>query len=223
MTMDKLKRMLTAMLMGALPVGAVGQEVPAPNPNGEVVAGEEGTWKPDEGKRQTLIESLRALQREPDKVPFHSAMCYDMSMPPASVRYTCETCGTVTDLPYKGPGELSEELPYLRRSFRDLPVKVTIDASPLCSKCGGGKPYCMVMTTECGECGKAFSWNISTSDDRDRLKLLFIDHPVETFDAGSKGMGRDGPDAKRVIENADYIASRLFCDDCRRKLGLTGK
>ncbi len=223
MTMDKLKRMLAAMLVGAIPVSAAGQEPPLPAPNGGAAAGETGAWKPDEGKRQALVESLRALQREPDKVPFHSAMCYDMSMPPVSVQYTCETCGTVTDLPYEGPGELSEALPYLRRSFRDLPVKVTIDPSHLCSKCGGGKPYCIVMTTECGECGKAFSWNVSTSDEKDRLKLLFIAHPVDSFDAGPKGMGRDGPDAKRVIENADYIASRLFCEDCRKKLGLAGK
>lgn len=221
--MDGLKRMLVTMLMGVLPVSVAGQEPPASTPNSGAAASEAGAWKPDERKRQALVESLRALQREPDNVLFHSAMCYDMTMPPASVQYTCETCGAVTDLPYQGPGELSVELPYLKRSLRDLPVKVTVDASSLCSKCGGGKPCGIVLTTSCGECGKTFSWSVSTSEEKDRLKLLFIAHPVRFFDAGPKGMGMDGTDAKRVIENADYIASRLFCEDCRNKLGLTGK
>lgn len=228
--MNRLKRILAAMLMGVLPVGTVAQERANPAGEGPSASGTGGTPagaptvpELDAGKRQALVESLRALQREPDKVPFHSAMCYDMSMPPSSIPHTCETCGTVTDVPYEGPGEISSWLPYLRRSLQDLPVRVTLDASPLCSKCGGGKPYGIVMTTECGECGKKFSWNVSTSEEKDRLKLLFITHPVQSFDAGPKGMGMDGPDAKRVIENADYIASRLFCEECRRKLGLTGK
>lgn len=221
--MNRLKRILAAMLMGAVPVGGIAQEPGEPAAGLATGGAEAMAWKPDPLKRKALVESLQALQREPDKVEFHSAMCYDMSMPPASVPHTCETCGTVTELPYVGPGELSGWLPYLKRSLQELPVKVTLDASPLCSKCGGGKPYGIDMTTECGECGKAFSWNVSASEDKDRLKLLFIAHPVQSFDAGQKGLGFDGTDAKRVIENVEYIASRLFCESCRTKLGLTAK
>lgn len=227
MTMNRLKRMLAAMLMGALPMGSAAGEPaqPAGDPPADTGkatgAADSSTWKPNDGKRQALVESLRALQREPDKVPFHSAMCYDMSMPPSSVSHACETCGTVTEVPYRGPGELSEALPYLKRSLADLPVRLTLDASPLCSKCGGGKPYGISMTTDCGECGKAFTWNVSTSEEKDRLQLLFLAHPITSFDAGPKG-GRDGSDSKKVVENAEYIASHLFCDDCRKKLGLTG-
>ncbi|HNW34327.1 MAG TPA: hypothetical protein PKM25_05300 [Candidatus Ozemobacteraceae bacterium] len=228
--MDKLKRMLAAMLLGVLPVGAAAQE--HVTPAGDVPSDEAKTAtfavspssgeKPDAGKRQALIESLRALQREPDKIPFHCAMCYDMSMPPSSVSYTCEACNTVTELPYKGPGELSGGLAYLKRSLADLPVKVTLDASPLCSKCGGGKPYGISLTTECGECGKAFTWSVSTSEEEERLRLLFLEHPIKSFDSGPRGVGGEGPDPKKTIENAEYIASRLFCEDCRNKLGLTG-
>lgn len=226
MEKNRLKRMLAAMLMGALPMGATAQESvqPAAEPSADAgTAAKASVPSLDAGKRQALIESLRALQREPDKIPFHSAMCYDMTMPPSSVSHTCETCGTVTEVPYEGPGELSSWLPYLKRSLADLPVKVTLDASLLCSKCGGGKPYGILMTTECGECGKVFTWNVSTRAEKEQLRLLFLAHPIKSFDAGPLGMGADGPDPKKVAENAEYIASRLFCESCRVRLGLSGK
>ncbi|HOY65446.1 MAG TPA: hypothetical protein PLP29_01075 [Candidatus Ozemobacteraceae bacterium] len=219
--MDRLKNVLAAMLLGVLPTGAMAQEAagqpaknPAESPTPEA--------KPDDAKRQALIDSLRALRREPEKVPFHSAMCYDMTMPPESVSYVCEACSGTTELSYRGLGELSREVPYLKRSLADLPVNVHLDASPLCSKCGAGKTPGIELTTECGECGKSFTWTVSTADEKDRLRLLFVAHPITSFDAGPRGMGDDGPDPKRVIENAEYIASRLFCEDCRKKLGLTG-
>lgn len=170
-------------------------------------------------KRQVLIESLRALRKKAEEIEFQSAMCYSTIMPVRSLAHLCETCGTVTELASDEAVEFSRWLPYLKRSLSDLPVRVTFDASALCRTCGIGKPLGILMTTECGECGKAFTWSVSSREDRERISLLFLNHPVTSFRDMNVHGGRK---AGQVIENVEYIASRLFCDSCRQQLGLSG-
>lgn len=220
--MKRIGRLVATMLMGVLPAGGQAQEgILPPGETTGTRSGADGapSWKGDPEKRKALIESLRALRREPEKVEFHSAMCYKIARPPESVSYTCKVCGTVTEHPWAGVGQIVEGLPYLERSLSELPVRITFDASSLCSTCGNGRPPGIEMTTECGECGKAFRWTVSTREEEDRLRLLFLRHPITSFDAGP-GKWKDGPDPDRVKEIAEYISSHMFCETCCPILGL---
>lgn len=222
--MKRIRQVLTAMLMGILPVGGQAQEgIPQPEGNSGTTSETGGTpaWKADPEKRKALIESLRALRREPEKVEFHSAMCYKVARPPESVPYTCNVCGAVTEHPWVGVGHVVQGLPYLERSLAELPVRITCDPLALCSKCGSGRSPGIVMTTECGECRKPFRWTVTTPEDEGRLRLLFLRHPITSFDAGP-GKWMDGSNPERVKEIAEYISSHMFCEDCRSMLGLTG-
>ncbi|HOT29425.1 MAG TPA: hypothetical protein PLU72_14690 [Candidatus Ozemobacteraceae bacterium] len=223
--MKRIRRLVAAMLMGMLPAGGQAQEgalPPGESSEAKPDAGGAPAWKADPEKRKALIESLRALRREPEKVEFHSAMCYKIARPPESVSYTCNICGAATEHPWAGVGQIVQGLPYLERSLSELPVRITYDASPLCSTCGKGRTPGIEMTTECGECGKAFRWTVSSPEEEDRLRLLFLRHPITSFDAGP-GKWTDGPDPERVREIQKYISSHLFCEDCRSALGLSDK
>ncbi|MBP7634768.1 hypothetical protein KBA41_11425 [Candidatus Ozemobacteraceae bacterium] len=223
--MKRVGRLVAAMLMGMLPAGGQAQEgaLPAGETGGvKSDAGGGPVWKADPEKRKALIESLRALRREPEKVEFHSAMCYKIARPPESVPYTCNVCGAVTEHSWAGVGQIVERLPYLERSLTELPVRITYDASSLCSKCSNGRLPAIEMTTECGECGKAFRWTVSTPEEEEGLRLLFLRHPITSFDAGP-GKWPDGPNPERVREIQKYISSHMFCEDCRPSLGLSEK
>ncbi len=65
-----------------------------------------------------------------------------IARPPESVAYTCNVCGAVTEHPWAGVGQIVERLPYLERSLSELPVRITYDASSLCSALGlSEKPH----------------------------------------------------------------------------------
>lgn len=174
---------------------------------------EEEQQIPEKFSKNDLIRSLQQLKRNPEKVQFSSAMCYDMAVESDDIQYQCEQCGTSTVFK-RGTdiGNLALSVPGIRRSLALTPYDVAIDASALCPVCGEGKEQEIVIHMNCFNCGKQFSWPVRNWEDVRMLRWLYLKHPVTTID--ERELGSD------VAQGVEYIRDHVFCPECREKVSL---
>ncbi len=171
--------------------------------------------------KEALIDSLKEMNRDPKKVNFISAMCYDMAASPNEITFQCEICGFdavyATD---SEQGRLTQQLPYIKRILAETPYKIKVDSSGLCPVCGKGKDQVLVMNVNCFDCGKPFSWQVKNENDMEMLKWLRLKPPIKEIDLG-QAVDRDLDEkekAARVKSITEYITARVFCPECRKKL-----
>lgn len=183
----------------------------------------EQTAQPTESQRtlarQQLIEALRAMKNEPEKIEFHSAMCYKMAISPDTCEYPCPGCGAKTTWQFHSMGgKLSRQISTIRRSIPNLPVKVDVDETSLCQKCSKSKEPELVFKTACGNCNASFTWKIADDDEMAKLEWLFLKYPITSLDIGP---GR-GPttDIERVKNMVEFVSGCSFCPECIKKLKL---
>jgi len=166
----------------------------------------------------TIIESLQAIKKDPTTVKFHSAMCYDMAMPPAYTTFSCPTCGVETQYHTQSyQGEVANRVAYLNRSLGQLKAKTAADFSDFCSKCSkdsDDQPE-LKFNASCIDCGQSFSWTANTIKELEQLPLLFTDFPVTEVDQGHIGEQKIEPE-----KLSEYLSNRLLCPACREKHGL---
>ena len=168
--------------------------------------------------KATIIESLQAIQKDPASVSFHSAMCYEMSMPPLDTTFTCPTCGSETKyFAQSYQGKVADLVPYLNRSFKQARVKIDADFSDFCSKCckDANKEPELKFTTHCLDCRQTFDWTANNIEELDRLGLLFLNFPITEVDQGHKGTQKIEPE-----KLSEYISQRFLCPACRDRHGL---
>ncbi len=166
----------------------------------------------------TIIESLQAIKKDPSQVKFHSAMCYDMAMPPMYTTFSCPTCGTETQYAYQSyQGEVANRIAYLLRSLGQIKAKTEVDFSDFCSKCSkdnDDQPE-LKFTTNCLDCSKTFKWTANSIEELEQLPLLFSSFPVTEVDQGQIGQQKIEPE-----KLSEYLSNRLLCPACREKHGL---
>ena len=169
--------------------------------------------------RQKLIDALKSMKNQPEQIEFHSAMCYKMAIPPATVDYTCPSCGENTVHEYNSPaGEMVRQIASVRRALPNLPVKIALDETSLCSKCSKDKRAKLAFTSECGKCGSSFTWEINNSNDLDKLGWLFLDYPVKTINDGPGRGPLKNPDKVKAM--VEFVSSCTFCPKCIKELQL---
>lgn len=166
----------------------------------------------------TIIESLQAIKKDPSLVKFHSAMCYDMAMPPDYTTFSCPTCGAETQYAYQSyQGEVANRVAHLLRSLGQIKAKTEVDFSDFCSKCSkdsDGQPE-LKFTTHCLDCSQTFTWTANTIEELEQLSLLFVSFPVTEVDQGHLGQQKIEPE-----KLSEYLSNRLLCPACREKHGL---
>ncbi len=168
--------------------------------------------------RSVIIESLKAVKKDPTTVKFSSAMCYDMSMPPADITFTCPACGTQNTFAYQSyPGKVAEMVSYLQRALPDAKVKIEADFSDFCSKCckDPQKEPELKFNTHCLDCGVVFPWKASTIEELEQLDLLFISFPITEVNQGQIGSVKIAPE-----KLSEYLSQRYLCPGCRERHGL---
>jgi len=169
--------------------------------------------------RQKLIDALKSMKNQPEQIEFHSAMCYKMAFPPATIDYTCPACGENTVHQYNSmAGAMVRRISTVRRALPNLPVKITLDETALCSKCSKTERAELVFTTECGKCGTSFSWKTSEGNDLDKLGWLFLEYPVKSIDDGPGRGPLKNPDKVRAM--VEFVSGCTFCPKCIEELQL---
>ncbi|MBU1108753.1 MAG: hypothetical protein KKB51_18905 [Candidatus Riflebacteria bacterium] len=168
--------------------------------------------------KTTIIDSLQAIRKDPASVKFHSAMCYDMSMPPVDTTFICPACGEETKY-YAASfmGKVADLVPYLNRSFKQAKVKIDADFSDFCSKCckDASKEPELKFTTHCLDCGQTFDWKATKFEELDQLSLLFLSFPITEVNQGQIGTEKIEPE-----KLSEYLSNRFLCPLCRDKHGL---
>ncbi len=172
--------------------------------------------------KDTLIDALKALNRNPQDVQVVSAMCYKMAAPQDEIEFQCPACGKKTAHSLsRGPGILVQQLEYIRRSLQQMPYKIRIDAAGLCSACGKDKPAVLVMHVGCFGCGKEFSWEVENQEDIDTLHWLYMVPPFQEIDGHYLGVwGAVKEEQSRIRQGAVYIRNHVFCPVCRSQIPL---
>ncbi|MFZ5951461.1 MAG: hypothetical protein ACOYXC_12200 [Candidatus Rifleibacteriota bacterium] len=169
--------------------------------------------------QQKLIDALKAMKNQPDSIKFHSAMCYKMALGPDTFEYSCPDCGKITSHKYHSPGgAMARQITSIRRSFANLPAKITIDEKSLCHFCGKDAEAKLCFFTECGSCSKNFSWKITETEDLEKLEWLFLKYPLAELDIGP-GRGPE-TDPQRVKKMVEFVSGCMFCPECIKKLEL---
>lgn len=169
--------------------------------------------------KQKIIDGLRSMKRNPEKIEFHSAMCYKVSMDPDTFDYSCPKCGNASTHPYHSQaGRLAREVASVRRSLKNLPTKVEMDETSLCSKCAQDKKVALRFKVACSECSKQISWSISNAAELEKLDWLFLRFPITSVDSGAGYSELKNP--AKVKEMVEFISSHLFCPQCIEKLDL---
>lgn len=217
--MKKKALLLAAALVGSNAMGAQTSDIPETPKNINSVANESAENAMNQPiSKAIIIESLQAISKDPTTVKFHSAMCYEMSMPPADTTFTCPNCGTVTQyFKQSFQGMVADNAPGLLRSLKNSQVKFAVDYSDFCSKCckNGEKQPELRFTTHCLDCSKTFDWNVTAIDEIDQLALLFVSFPITSVDQGQIGTELIEPE-----KLPEYISHRFLCKPCRDKHGL---
>ncbi len=169
--------------------------------------------------KEELIESLKQMKREPKSVSLVSAMCYEVSISYEDIEYYCPICKQNSIYSLRtSPGQLIQNLAYIRRSLKNLPFNIVIDTSSLCQNCGTDKEPKLVFTVDCFDCGQKFSWEITTEVEIDSLKLLFLKPPITTIDVFSLASEVRQDELTTVNKVIEYIVEHLFCPESRAKV-----
>lgn len=168
--------------------------------------------------KTTIIESLKAIRKDPTTVKFHSAMCYDMAMPAPDTSFSCPNCGISTSyLTQSFSGKVADWMPSVKRIIKNSAARISVDFSDFCSKCNTrqeAEPE-LKFVTDCIDCGKQFQWSVKNETELEQLSLLALKYPIKEVDQGQMGSQLIAPE-----ELADFIAKRFLCPDCRQKNGL---
>lgn len=168
--------------------------------------------------KTTIIESLKAIRKDPTTVKFHSAMCYDMAMPAPDTSFSCPNCGISTSYQtFSFAGKVADWMPSVKRIIKNSAASMSVDFSDFCSKCKtsqGAAPE-LKFVTQCIDCGKQFDWSVKNETELEQLSLLALKYPIKEVDQGEKGSQLIAPE-----KLAEYIAKRFLCTDCRQKNGL---
>ena len=217
--MNKKALLIAAALAGSPSVNAQTTTLPEPARDENTMArGNPENSMSSAITKTTIIESLQAIRKDPATIKFHSAMCYDMSMPPADTTFSCPDCGAVTQyLRRSFQGKVAEQMPSLQRSLTNATVKISVDSSDFCNKCSKniGKEPELRFITHCLDCGQTFPWKITQTEEINRLELLFVSFPLTSIDMGQKGSQLIEPE-----KLAEYLANRFLCPVCCEKHGL---
>ncbi len=217
--MNKKALLLAAALAGSNSVNAQTAGLPEPAKDEKSIASESAENCMNNAiLKTTIIESLQAIRKDPATVQFHSAMCYEMSMPPADTTFTCPDCGAVTQyLRQSFQGQVADQMPSLNRSLKNAAVKISVDSSDFCNNCSknSDKEPELRFITHCLDCDQTFPWKITKIDEIDQLGLLFVSFPLTSVDMGQKGSQLIEPE-----KLAEYLANRFLCPVCCEKHGL---
>ncbi len=173
--------------------------------------------------KDELLRSLKQLNNNPQAVRIISAMCYEMAMTPQEVDFQCSACGKKTTHSMKeGQGALVQQLEYIKRSLKQIPYKISVDATGLCSVCNKDKDPGLVMKVSCFNCNKQFSWKVKTPADINMLQWLYLKPPFKEIDGNNLGIwgSTDPPEQKKIKEGATYILEHVFCPECRKQIRL---
>ena len=166
--------------------------------------------------KDELIKSLRKMKRYPEEIKTVCAMCYKMASPPKEVEFQCDKCGNKTIYATRSDqGVMIRHLPYIKRSLDEMPYKISINSTGICSICGENKQKVLIMNVTCFNCGKEFSWEVKNQEDITMLGWLYLKPPIEEVDATDLNIRRDKKDG--IKKGAIYIHEHVFCDECRKK------
>lgn len=169
--------------------------------------------------KDNLIRSLRQMNRNPKEIKTISAMCYKMMLSPKEMQFQCDICGhTTIYATASDQGALVKNLPYIKRSLSQMPYKISIDSTGLCSICGKGKDKVLVMRVSCFNCGKEFSWEVKNQKDITMLQWLYLKPPIKEIDATDLELWDKTEEG--IKEGAKYIHEHVFCPECQQKIKL---
>ena len=169
--------------------------------------------------KDDLIRSLRQMNKNPSAIKTICAMCYKMAVPPKEMQFQCGICGhTAIYATESDQGALVQSLPYIKRSLAQMPYKISIDSTGLCSICGKSKDKVLVIHVSCFNCGKEFVWEVKNKEDIEMLSWLYLRPPIKEVDFPP---WRNSQANKEGIKRgAKYIHDHIFCPVCREKIKL---
>lgn len=169
--------------------------------------------------KDDLIKSLRQMNKTPKTIKTICAMCYEMAIPSKETQFQCVTCGHTTIYATESDqGALVEHLPYIKRSLAQMPYKISIDSTGLCSICGKDKDKVLVMRVFCFNCGKEFTWEVRNNEDIEMLNWLYLQPPIKEVDFSPWRSSQANENG--IKKGAKYIHEHIFCPACRDKIKL---
>ena len=219
--MKKKALLIAAALAGAaMNANAQTGEMPAePSDKGEAKTQEaKNTSKVSEIEKTKIIESLKEIRKDPTVVKFHSAMCYDMVMPPPDTTFTCPYCGETAQYRSQSfAGKVSDWMSSIDRTLALCKVKIEVDYSDFCPKCrkDAAQPQALKFVSHCLDCDANFNWSASYESEIEQLSLLAQKFPIKEIDQGEMGSQKIEPE-----KLSQYISERFLCPECRQKHDL---
>ncbi|MFZ5951460.1 MAG: hypothetical protein ACOYXC_12195 [Candidatus Rifleibacteriota bacterium] len=216
--MKKKAIFLAAALAGLAPAVKAQEPVEPVEPanSGEKVSA--SVIEVSELEKTKIIESLKAIKKDPSTVKFHSAMCYDMVAPPPDTSFACPYCGEPTSYPSESfAGKVADWQASINRFLNLSRVKIDVDFSDFCSKCDKEKesPARLKFTSHCLDCSATFAWEINNEEELEQLSLLSLSFPITEVDQGHLGSQKISPE-----KLSEYISHRMFCPKCLSRNGL---
>ncbi len=218
----KRKALLIAAALAGAAVNATAQSgdlsvEPLVEPESKTIKANVGK-KANEIEKAKIIESLQEIRKDPTTVQFHSAMCYDMVMPPPDTTFACPYCGNTAQYPTRSfAGKVADWMPSIERTLALCKVKIEADYSDFCPKCrkDTAQPRSLKFVSYCLDCGEKFNWSASGEKEVEQLTLLALKFPIKEVDQGEKGSMKIEPE-----KLSRYISDRFLCPKCREKHGL---
>lgn len=170
--------------------------------------------------KEELINSLRDLRRNAKEIKTICAMCYKVAQLSDKIEFQCDRCGHTRIYERDSiEGRLAQDLPYIKRSLAQMPYKISVDSTGLCSVCGKDKNKVLLMNVSCFNCGKEFSWEVKESSDIDTLRWLYLKYPVIELDERHFGINETNKEEK-IKKGTQYIIDHVFCPECRKNAKL---
>ncbi|MBF0407228.1 MAG: hypothetical protein HQM10_07735 [Candidatus Riflebacteria bacterium] len=167
--------------------------------------------------KEEILQSLRDLNRTPEKIEIRSAMCYDMVQAPETVDFACPDCGKNNSYSRDTfPGEVSMALSQLLR-LEQTPFKIKTNAKAFCTICGNGRPKELIMSLDCVGCRTKLGWKISEKEEIQRIHIFFRSFPITYFDEMTDTGFEGNSNTEKLRSIASYVYSRLFCPDCQKR------
>jgi hypothetical protein len=163
--------------------------------------------------KEELVSALQKLNLDAKQIRVVSAECYVSVRMAGNIDFHCSNCGRKTSYQRQSDkGIQVVNFEAIRRSFADLPYKVSIDASGLCPVCGKDKQKTMIVHMACFECGKDFSWNLDSTESIQMLQWLYLRPPFTELDGIILSINGDGEaKAAQIRAGIAYIRDHVFC------------
>lgn len=185
--------------------------------------------------RAKLLEILRDMHRNPEKIEVHSAKCYKMSMPLPEVDFVCPDCGkTSTYSRSSQEGALADAAPGIIRSLANIRPQVIVDTGSLCMHCKGSRIPAIELEITCAGCGKkkinfairdgeglhAIQWLFTVPDESFAGDTTTVPPRTGKFAIDGTRLGIYYDDHEAIASGAKFIHELRFCPDCRIKYPL---